>query len=304
MGRRSTLVTRSFTEGYSSMTRLSETFRRVHFPSTVYKDILRAWDEGLEAAWPNIPGWQKGAQGDRTSYSRPHASSMQLSEGPNRKWDLDTLDEFLAGVGEESAEKTLWLSGAASSSVNIRAYGTASVHVDIAMPTRALVLRVASVVREAALKSENLRPLDEAPPTKPLKVFIGHGGASRAWQDLKDHLVHQHGVQVEAYETGRRAGHTIRDILIEMLDVSTMAFLVHTKEDEMASDDKWRARQNVVHETGLFQGRLGFEKAIVIEESGVEHYSNLDGIQYLPYTHTITETYGDVLATIARERER
>lgn len=44
-----------------------------------------------------------------------------------------------------------------------------------------------------------------------------------------------------------------------------------------------RARQNVVHEAGLFQGRLGFNRAIAVVDNGVEVFSNLDGVQQIRY---------------------
>jgi predicted nucleotide-binding protein len=63
-----------------------------------------------------------------------------------------------------------------------------------------------------------------------------------------------------------------------------------------------RPRQNVVHEAGLFQGRLGFSRAIVLIEEGIEDFSNLQGVHQIPYTKgNIKETFGDVLATLRRE---
>lgn len=103
------------------------------------------------------------------------------------------------------------------------------------------------------------------------KIFIGHGHGT-AWRDLKDHLHDQHGYLIEAYETGARAGHAIRDILHEMASNSSFALLVMTGDD-IGPDEQRRARQNVVHEIGLFQGRLGFERAIVLLENGVEEFS-------------------------------
>jgi hypothetical protein len=131
-------------------------------------------------------------------------------------------------------------------------------------------------------------------------IFIGHG-RSKAWEELKNHLQDKHGHKVIAFESGARAGHNIRDILDEMLTESSLAFLVLTGEDETA-DQCLRARQNVIHETGLFQGRLGFSRAIVLLEEGVEEFSNLAGIQHIsfPKGH-ISETFGDVLAVIRRE---
>jgi predicted nucleotide-binding protein len=111
----------------------------------------------------------------------------------------------------------------------------------------------------------------------------------------------QHGYEVEAYEVGARAGHAVRDVLQDMLTNSSFALLVMTGEDETA-EGQLRARQNVVHEIGLFQGKLGFGRAIVLLEEGVEPFSNIQGINQIRFTKdNIRETYGDVLATLRRE---
>jgi len=41
--------------------------------------------------------------------------------------------------------------------------------------------------------------------------------------------------------------------------------------------------KNVVHEAGLFQGRLGFKKAILLLEETCEKFSNIDGLGYIPF---------------------
>src|SRR5262249_30354051 len=109
------------------------------------------------------------------------------------------------------------------------------------------------------------------------------------------------GYRVETFETGGRTGHTIRDVLQAMLDKSSFAVLVMTAED-VTADGEMRARENVVHETGLFQGRLGFNRAIVLVENGIHPFSNLQGIVQIRYSQgNIKETYGQVLATLRRE---
>lgn len=140
-------------------------------------------------------------------------------------------------------------------------------------------------------------PIPESNKRKPT-IFIGHGRNGQ-WRDVKDHLQDKHGYSIEAYETGARAGHTIRDVLEEMVGKSNFAILVFTKEDEQ-SDGQFRARQNVIHEAGLFQGRLGFSRAIVLLEEGVEEFSNVQGVQYIPFKN-IKETFGEILATLRRE---
>ncbi len=170
--------------------------------------------------------------------------------------------------------------------------------VSVKAPTKSEIEAVFDVFESNAAKSAlpvATEPIDADPI-----VFIGHG-RSAVWRDLKDHLHDKHGVQIEAYETGARAGHTIRDILEEMVEKSSFAILVMTAEDEQAGG-QMRARQNVIHEAGLFQGRLGFPRAILLLEEGVEEFSNVQGVQYIRFSKgNIKETFGEVLATLRRE---
>ena len=147
---------------------------------------------------------------------------------------------------------------------------------------------------------ESKLPRKPKPSLPSPTIFIGHG-RSLLWRDLKDHLQDQHGFDVEAYEVGARAGHAIRDILEEMLGKSTFAILVMTGEDE-TKDDKLMPRMNVAHELGLFQGRLGFKRAIVLLEDGTQEFSNIHGMHQIRFPKgNIKETFGDVLATLRRE---
>lgn len=132
------------------------------------------------------------------------------------------------------------------------------------------------------------------------KIFIGHGGDEQ-WRDLKDHLQDKHMYQIEAYEVGARAGHEIRDVLASMLNKSSFAVLVMTGEDK-GLGGKIYPRANVVHELGLFQGKLGFSRAIVLLEEGTETFSNINGVSQIRYPKGgIKETFGEVLATLKRE---
>jgi len=89
--------------------------------------------------------------------------------------------------------------------------------------------------------------------------------------------------------------------LEEMLDSSSFALLVMTGEDE-TKDGKTLARQNVVHEAGLFQGKLGFSRAIILLEDGTEEFSNIHGLQQIRFSKgRIRESFGDVLAVLKRE---
>jgi hypothetical protein len=133
-----------------------------------------------------------------------------------------------------------------------------------------------------------------------INVFIGHGRDPQ-WRDLKDHLQDQHGILVTAYEVGPRAGLSVKEILQKMLSESSFAVLTLTGED-IHEDGEVHARENVVHELGLFQGRFGFTRAVALVEEGVKEFSNIKGINQIRFAKGhIRETFGDILATIKRE---
>lgn len=87
-----------------------------------------------------------------------------------------------------------------------------------------------------------------------------------------------------------------------MLNSAAMAFLVMTAEDENR-DGTSHARLNVVHEAGLFQGRLGFDRAIVLLEDGCEAFSNIDGLGQLRFAKgEIGSKFEEVRRILERER--
>jgi len=131
-------------------------------------------------------------------------------------------------------------------------------------------------------------------------IFIGHGH-NKQWRDLKDHLSEKHGFSIISYEIGPKAGITIKDTLEIMLNKCNYALLVFTGED-IDIKGQSHARENVIHELGLFQGRLGFDKAIILLEEGVEEFSNIVGLnQYRFSKGNIKEIFGDVVASINHE---
>ena len=53
--------------------------------------------------------------------------------------------------------------------------------------------------------------------------------------------------------------------------------------DDKVEEDKNRARENVMHEIGFFQGKLGLDKVCILHEEGTNIPSNLAGVVYIPY---------------------
>ena len=227
--------------------------------------------------------------------------------GPER-WRYDDPEEFFAGFPEADTASFVyeiplnsqyWLCRLSHS-----LYSTYT-SIEISSELRTEIQTVMNVFRSSQEQAIRIHEPNGKSESKEqdFSIFIGHGH-SPDWKELRDHLRDQHQYNIVTFETGARAGHHIRDILDEMLDQSSLAFLVLSGEDETA-DDRVRARQNVIHETGLFQGRLGFSKAIVVLEEGVEEFSNNAGIQHISYVKGhIDGIFGHVVATIKREMKR
>jgi hypothetical protein len=108
------------------------------------------------------------------------------------------------------------------------------------------------------------------------KVFIGHG-SSPVWLALKNFLTERLGVECDEFNAEAVAGISTTARLLVMLDHARFAFLVMTGEDRHA-EGAAHARENVIHEAGLFQGRLGFERAIILLEEGCAEFSNIHGL--------------------------
>jgi len=131
-------------------------------------------------------------------------------------------------------------------------------------------------------------------------VFIGHG-RSKEWKDLKDFIDDRMHLPWDEFNRVAVAGipNTVR--LSTMLDAAAIAFLVLTAEDELV-DGKMQARMNVIHEAGLFQGRLGFTRAIIMLEEGCEEFSNIAGLGQVRFPkHNIKAAFHDVQLVLERE---
>ena len=131
-------------------------------------------------------------------------------------------------------------------------------------------------------------------------VFIGHG-RSLLWRELKDFVHDRLGLPIDEFNRVPVAGITNIARLSEMLSAAALALLVLTAEDEQV-DGKLNARQNVVHEVGLFQGRLGFTKAIVLLEEGCEAFSNIHGLGQIRFPKgNIKAAFEEVRQVLERE---
>jgi len=133
------------------------------------------------------------------------------------------------------------------------------------------------------------------------KVFIGHGG-SKDWLMLKDFIRERLHLEYDEFNRESVAGVATKERLEQMLDSAVFGFIVMTGEDKH-SDNTVHARENVVHEIGLFQGRLGFGRAIVVLEKGCEEFSNIVGLGQIRFPKgDIKAAFEDIRMVLEREK--
>jgi predicted nucleotide-binding protein len=253
-----------------------------------YRDT-RFTPETIREAWAVL---ERAVEKKDRAYERSYLTAAARGA----TWTHDSEDEFFADYrsskGNATFEKTI---GRFSLRLQVVDSNT---NINVAAPDRATIEATFEIFERDHQSARLPEPPPEPPPE--ITIFIGHG-RSPIWKELKDHLHEKHGYAVVAYEIGARAGHTIRDVLEDMMKDSSLAVLVMTGEDELA-DGRLHPRLNVVHEAGLFQGHLGFSRAVILLEEGAEEFSNIQGVQQIRFARgNIKETFGDVLATIRRE---
>jgi predicted nucleotide-binding protein len=65
--------------------------------------------------------------------------------------------------------------------------------------------------------------------------------------------------------------------------------------DDTTDKGEIRARENVMHEVGFFQGKIGIRNVIILHEKGVNIPTNISGLVYHPYPKdAIKATYVDI----------
>lgn len=123
------------------------------------------------------------------------------------------------------------------------------------------------------------------------RIFISHG-RSNEWRKLQAYL--EKDLEHQTLELAQEAnlGRTILQKLSEEAQKCSIAVIVMTGDD-LTDDKEVRARENVMHEIGFFQGFYGLNNVVLLHESGVNIPSNIHGLVYIPFAKdTIDATFG------------
>lgn len=132
------------------------------------------------------------------------------------------------------------------------------------------------------------------------KIFLGHGN-SPLWRELKDFLETRLQLGWDEFNREPSAGLPTQERLENMLDEASFAFLIMTGENQH-EDQSLHARENVIHEVGLFQGRLGFRRAIVLLEKDCSEFANIHGLTQIRFPKgNIEAIFEEIRKVLERE---
>ena len=209
----------------------------------------------------------------------------------HEEWEYDTRAEFAGAYG--NCDHFMFDEILRHARFNLEGEGRA-LKLCVSLPERSMIEDVFATF-ERHLEAARIIS------SKEIQVFVGHG-RDKQWRELEAHLRDHHGFKVVAYEVGPRAGMSVKEVLEAMLDASAFALLVLTAED-LHADGELHARENVIHELGLFQGRLGFLRAIALLEEDVKEFSNILGINQVRFPKgLIRAAFGEIGRASCRER--
>lgn len=222
---------------------------------------------------------------EHASKGREMASRPPLANGPVRMWTGTVRHALIKMFGEESPTVSAW--------------PTPQTPVPAGKENATLLERATRLEELIATVTSSAGKV--LAPSSGNRVFIGHGG-SPLWRELKDFLQDRLKLEWDEFNRESTAGVGTTDRLTQMLENATFAFLIMTGEDEHA-DEKLHARENVVHEVGLFQGRLGMKRAIILKEEGCQVFSNIHGLTYIGFPKgSIGAAFEQIRLVLERER--
>jgi len=113
------------------------------------------------------------------------------------------------------------------------------------------------------------------------KVFISHGRA-KDWYSVQAFIERELKIPTLELAQEPNKGLTVLAKLADAAEQSDSAVIVMTGDDKEESGEV-RARENVMHEIGYFQGKYGLARVMLLHEEGVNIPSNIQGLVYIPF---------------------
>jgi len=113
-------------------------------------------------------------------------------------------------------------------------------------------------------------------------IWLIHGGGSQIWLEIGKFIEHDLKLRYVEFSDLTSKRFFVAERVQTMVGASELAIAVMSSEDKTA-EGKMRARQNVIHEIGLAQGVLGWDRVLLLREKGIEDFTNMAGLVYVSY---------------------
>jgi predicted nucleotide-binding protein len=144
--------------------------------------------------------------------------------------------------------------------------------------------------KNSPLFEKNLRlRLKEILMERRKNIFISHGHNELLKLKLKDFINSRLGLSPIVLSEQPSGGLTIVEKLEKISEECNFAIVLMTKDDEQVNGGL-RARQNVIHEIGFFQGKYGRKRVVLLAERGLEMFTNISGIVRIEFDVLSFET--------------
>ena len=118
-------------------------------------------------------------------------------------------------------------------------------------------------------------------PERERRIFISHG-IPPDWREVQEFIEKDLSIPTLELAQEPNRGRTVLQKLDEESDRCSYAVVVMTGDDRV-QDGTSRARENVMHEIGYFQGKFGLANVCLLHEEGVSIPSNIHGLVYIPF---------------------
>ena len=163
-----------------------------------------------------------------------------------------------------------------------------------------------SVVNDGAVSTEAQSTPESSGSTGVVnepKVFVVYGHDTEARDQLELMMLR---MNIKPVILGNLApdGKTIIEALIANTDVPYCVVLL-TPDDEgniagKSEEKKFRARQNVVLELGMFLSKLGRERVAILHKGNLELPSDINGLIYIPFEKSVQEVKNKLAASLQK----
>jgi predicted nucleotide-binding protein len=128
-------------------------------------------------------------------------------------------------------------------------------------------------------------------PEVPRRIFISHGRADY-WREVQAFVERDLGVATLELAQEPNQGRTVLQKLQEESARCSFAIVVMSADDESSTGER-RARENVMHEIGYFQGKFGLARLCLLHEEATNIPSNIHGLVYIPFpTGLVSAAFG------------